>query len=1597
MKRFTLIILLLSMQLIQAQIHVSLNVSSHPTPQISEWENRNETAILTITNTNPNMEGENYKILAYLYLDDRLIAETRYQDMPILQLPLGTDTFMADQIIPFQALDIHEQQGERTTIIRTGMLPAGNYRFCVQLMDMENNVISLPERVCNNMIITDYQMPELILPTNLQEISATNAPNIIFRWTPISPMPPAQDGVKYIVSVSEIQNGQTPQQAFISNHPIIEEEVIGANYLYMASTNINLTGTAVFGNNQTNYVWSVKAVRMNDTPYATTNSGFAPIFTYSIKAPLSASGTNNTPDTNNQQTSPTMQNVNTRFFAGAGGEFVVKVTQWNDVKGKHTGIGSVYIDWLKSAVSVHFKDIELDSVNKLKRGTVYAKIDAAVPSYPKQWVKTNRKSWKNNDIVTFMKWAQSNPQRFYAYEGTTENPPSKLPVGILIDHEKLMITEMSFSSTGSSVNLVTSKSLPPSWGIHELGFYGWRIEFHPDKFSDKFFYLRLNEDINIEQGAKDKIAYNFKASKGKKIDGCYMRFVKDSVSYKGVIDAKMPLTWLQLVDKKTKTNTVVSLSGIYKNWNDIILTGKLPKSLIPDTDGIKIQADNISFDLSDISNPTSMNFPSGYPNTSKHFMGFYTKKIQVEMPDAWKQKDHKPIHFEAQDLIIDKNGISTLMRGVDIINIKKGKVADMTGSIDEASIKIQLNKLTDAWVKGRLVLPISDKKKKDNYLKYKALFHIAKDTNDVTGIQLTIQPGLINTEMLEGKMDLDKTSNISAYVGSKKTSFKIDLSGKFYWEKATDQKEKKKNIFEINFQHVGLNYDNTNKKKPFMFKQGTWAFASPQKKVSGFPVSIKKIYYRQQMITGQQVLNGELRFDCVFNISKDIGGTSTFGLKGSIEKNNDDFQPKFDGFGISKITVNAKTPTVDIKGSLDFFSKDYVFGDGFKSKIDVNFKVLKFTTKALVQFGNTNYLNSNGIDYRYWRVEALATFPSPGIPFLPGVAFRGFGGGAYYNMHPEDKKINNKKTIVFKPKKGDWGLKATAVLATTPKGDVLNADITVKADITQHDGLKKVGFLGEFYVGADINKRDKAHAKGKLNVDYDIPQEHFNMAANLSLDLKIIKASNINFGLDINGKKGDWSIKLGEPKNMNTVTLFPKELKLNISEYLMVGNKIPSPTGFSSKYIAAYKNVIGVEPGFKSTLTTTNKKAALGQGFSFGVNFMFSTKDTITFKKINIFGYYPGIGYDLSAGAELYGSLMEYKGSCAGFNPIGMNGWRAQAGLSVFGNISLQGAIYQSKDNKEIFKYTVASAKVGAWVQGEFPRPSFVAGRFQGKVKVLFFDFDFDESFKYGTACRTLQSDKGTIIKANNVLTKLSKNKLIEQVYPSDKTNGLSVHSPVTVKYGFVPNEVFTLPEQQKDGTIKNRTFCLHVTTEMKKEKFGFLRSVALISTKNNLGEIEYTPKNNPNTSYSGSNNIVDNTGNFGNGFQNGALYPPKINSTTPTVSGGAMYGNGNPVNQSGNHYGGFQNGPAPMEEILNEPYQLIPFPSFYNQEPSHAQTRWESNNNYLFTVTAELQELKANKWVKTKANMYEKQVVKFTTEFIQGESNASNSGQLSH
>jgi hypothetical protein len=910
-------------------------------------------------------------------------------------------------------------------------------------------------------------------------------------------------------------------------------------------------------------------------------------------------------------------------------------------------------------------------------------------------------------------------------------------------------------------------------------------------------------------------------------------------------------------------------------------------------------------------------------------------------------------------MIIDDMGITFLAEATSVLQFPNAKVADLAASIDTVFVDLVASSMVEAGVKGRIGLPLSKKDSIQNPLRYLALFNNPQLPGAPVSFQLAITPtGPVDAHMLKGKLELAQTSNIVASVEKNKSTFNIKLDGKLNWANIKLGPINNVNLG-LKFQGLSMNYNSLNSNQ-LGFNIGSWKFASEQKFLANFPITIDEVKYAMLPPQSGQLLRGKINFDVLFNLSSDIGGISRMAVEIGIQNNTggQKFFPQYLGTTIDSISVHANLAAVSIKGSIGFRNEHPVFGNGFVGSLNAEFKSLGIKANALAEFGNTAYQNNNQL-YRYWRVEASVTLPAPGVAFLPGLAFRGFGGGAFFNM--ESTLTGN--AFSFTPKKSTYGFRALAVMATTPKEDGFNSDIGLLGQFSNSGGLTYIGFTGDFWVGANLTttSRNKAKVSGNLAAFYNFPNRHFNFTSNVNVNAPpITTPSPANLVLDINGKTNKWFFKFGEPQNLNTVKVF----NVNLYEYLMFGNHIPTPNGFTQGFKNAYHGALGHYPGGSIGSGGVGGSTLTGSGFALGIGFMFNHND----QKHLTGNYY--LAYQLGAGAELHLAFLNYTGNCAGYNPIGINGWRANGGLGFYGTAGAQvkriGGTLADKT------WNIASLAAGAWIYGEFPNPYYASGAISGHAKIAkIIDVSFHKTFAVGNQCGNAPAAGGAPVVQGDVAAD-QQEKLIQYVKPS-QTYNFPVTEPLAVKFGLTPNEVFDVSEQQANGTVLNRTFKMVTSKTLELQAPNGSYSVVGVNTNNNtLGEYLYTtigPLNVPlgkilAPAAQEEINIttrVKPVGKGGNGIQDLPLLAlaPTLNQITMSSSNTVVTdiaSTTSPPQKVANI--------APAFQIV---YPIVPStPSYGNLPPipPDPTNNLLVNRAYRFTITATLKEYKNGVWV---------------------------------
>lgn len=1440
-----------------------------------------------------------------------------------------------------------------------------NYVWSVQALNREGKPIGTnngSSEVFSFYLDRNTKESPVILQTPANGAIIESAEGTRFTWLPPKSANPA---AAYKIKIVEITGDQSPEQAFKGNKPHFEKDSI--NVLS------SIIATSVFrkGNK---YGWQVQAFD-HERKTVGENEGKSKIHVFSA-------GNGNTKSLTIDTTSSPAENTDTTgtaavgdsIRAGLNGEFTVKVTDMTvESDGSLTGKGTVRIPWLKSCVVVEFKKIRVDSSKRLTQGAIVSTESGSTASsyqtYPKAWAMAllsgpgmanatanatdNFFEWTNHTVDNLVDWVNDvvpGKQPLIKYNDTIPTPalPNnclKLPFGLVFKkpEDMLVITEMVFTPHESKINFIAQKRFTKGTADYKLGFAGKYFKIHPHRIEFANGRVELVEDIKVPNVVSNpKMTFTFK--KGAPAAGCYIEWDSSGVKDVGLgMSVKFTRDWLVPVPNSTDS-VKATISGNGTSLNDILLTGSLDACEIVGADGVKLQADSISWDLSEIRNPSSMYFPTNYTNDTSAqgkllWQGLYIKKIKLTLPDAWKTGAN-PTQIQATNGIIDDQGVTLKISARNIIQFPIGRLADMSASLDTLDLSILKGSLTNGSAKGKLVLPIS-RDTITNTLKYTATFAQAAASNS---FQIVIVPsGSIDADILRGKMTLKPTSNISASLTDTSRSLSLNLNGSFDWGNkdfsvsdtatatggASIRRKGIKGIkMEMEFQNLSVAYHRNvdTEVSQLSFNPGTWSFASPQKRLANFPVTIKKVHYKSLSTVApgnsnvRELLRGALMIDIVANLTDDIGGKTTLGAAFAIEQDKSNFfsfSPKFRGVFIEDIEVHADMPAVKIDGKLKMYDNDPVYGDGFSASLGVKFTAVSVEANALVQFGNTAYGNNNQF-YRYWRAEADVKF-EPGIPFLPGIGFYGFGGGAFYNM--EAIRVQRAAPGVgykysFKPKKSSLGFQVEATIATVPKFETFNADVSLLAQFTSSGGLTKIGFLGDFWLAAKLSEREpNPKIKGGVLVEYNFVPKVFYMGANLSVNVpNVIKTTSpFGFVMNIDGITNKWYFKAGTPALTNAIEVFG----VNLYSYLMFGNDIPAPTGFTQKFANNYHAATGDWPNNGNVANTNGvgPNSATGKGIATGVGIEFSRDVTRELldglcRKWSIDGY-------VKAGAELNLALMQQTGC------IGINGYRASGSIGLYGSVAatIRGASKGGGCDSKVKNLFLI--RTGAWLTGKFPNPEYVAGSLTATINLFdgLINIPYNQSFQLGNDC--VGTEVVTADAPEEDAAADLHNQLILSVGPV-KQFDFPVTSPINVKYALVPDQVFDVAENQGDGNIINRTFKLMVVRKLEtKNAGGVWVDVPTNVSANNTGEYQYIKK----LSAPPPNSVST------------ASVTLNTNNANTLISSTAQAFNSNTIPN-----------PVPPPPVVNYP----------NPTPE-AVNSLELNKDYRFTVEATLMEYKMN------------------------------------
>ncbi len=238
-KLIFLIAIFFTAETVKAQLNTTLVLAATPPATLSEWGTRKE--ILTyIISSQP---GATFPVIIKAEIkttDGTVIGTTDLSKARVITLSSSTTILYAVDVLPLENILFSGKY--KTSIQRTGKLPADNYILCVQLV-RPVDYTPASAAVCKTFYLASTQLPVLMKPYNEEVLDAKSAQTaIMFRWTPTVPRPSFT--VTYHIQVFEVLKDQSPMQALRSNQPMLDKELIGiTQYIWQPQIAFHIGGT----------------------------------------------------------------------------------------------------------------------------------------------------------------------------------------------------------------------------------------------------------------------------------------------------------------------------------------------------------------------------------------------------------------------------------------------------------------------------------------------------------------------------------------------------------------------------------------------------------------------------------------------------------------------------------------------------------------------------------------------------------------------------------------------------------------------------------------------------------------------------------------------------------------------------------------------------------------------------------------------------------------------------------------------------------------------------------------------------------------------------------------------------------------------------------------------------------------------------------------------------------------------------------------------------------------------------------------------------------------------------------------------------------
>jgi hypothetical protein len=260
MKKCIILLILVLPFVASGQLGTTLSVSKL-SATLNEW---NRAGMITYIVDQQSIDPKQVVIKAEIKTTDGTVVATKdLTKAQVFTLAKGSHVFFGKDVVPMEIMMFTGSY--RSTLEKTGKLPAGTYQLEVRLVEPGTFVPLSPLQI-RVFTLMAPQLPYLMKPVNNDTLDARQSETaIIFRWTNLAP---ATMGLPfYRLQVFEILPDQQPMQALRGNQPVLDQLLKGQTQ-FIWRPQMSFT-TDTVGNR---FIWTIQTLDAQGQPYVLSSS-----------------------------------------------------------------------------------------------------------------------------------------------------------------------------------------------------------------------------------------------------------------------------------------------------------------------------------------------------------------------------------------------------------------------------------------------------------------------------------------------------------------------------------------------------------------------------------------------------------------------------------------------------------------------------------------------------------------------------------------------------------------------------------------------------------------------------------------------------------------------------------------------------------------------------------------------------------------------------------------------------------------------------------------------------------------------------------------------------------------------------------------------------------------------------------------------------------------------------------------------------------------------------------------------------------------------------------------------------------------------------